>query len=118
MNLKPRGDRVFLAALIVSLLFHLSMVTLFRIVIYFPRVDIEFVDVSIVEDKPAPEPALTEQLTLPDPGEALDRLTDASLEAESLPRFPPLELPSLRFSELDLLRVADRHRCMPGDGSQ
>ena len=106
MNLRLRGDRVFLAALMVSLLFHLSMVTLFRIVIYFPRVNIEFVDVAIVEDTD-PRPALAEQLTLSDPGEALNRLTDESLEAEGLSHLPPLEfeLPSLRFSELGLLRV-------------
>lgn len=105
MNRKFSGDRVFLVALTVSLLFHLSMVTLFRIVIYFPRVDMEFVDVDIVE-WPS-EPVLAEQLTLSEPGETLERLAEDALDTERANRLPPLEfeLPALPFSELDLLRV-------------
>lgn len=103
-------DRVLAKALIASALIHMSAVTLFRIVIEFPRKNTDFFRVSIVQSAPVralrvpePEPAglqlgvqdavvpaLGEPLTLRDPLQ------------ESLPE---IELPTLPFEELSLVRL-------------
>ena len=53
------SGRAFTVAMTISLLFHLSAVTLFRIVVYFPRYDIEYFDVSIVETRVPIRPLAT-----------------------------------------------------------
>jgi len=101
---KRAGHRKFYVACAISAVFHLSMVTVFSIVIYFPRQDIVFRDFSIVPVQ-VPEPRT------PDPGGLV-------VEAGGLPgdqlalrgpagggTFPDIQLPTLEFAELARLRV-------------
>lgn len=96
------GDRSFAAALIFSAVFHLSMVTVFRIVTYIPREDIHFARFDIVsvprsvagEGRPAaeiPSDSAGPQLALRGISEEGTRL----------------RLPTLEFAELDRLRVRE-----------
>ena len=103
-------DRIFLITLCVSILFHLSAVTLFRIVVYFPRHDIEYIDIAIIESR-ALTPSIPlgqDRLELPNPESGLERLELAenplATQAE-LGGIPSIQLPTLQFEELGLLRV-------------
>jgi hypothetical protein len=109
-----RDARVFRAALVISIILHLSTFTLFRIVIYFPRQDIDYYQFDIVEATATP-PVPT--LTTPDPiPGAADQLSlsglDRSLADEPegdiaglSPSLPPIQLPTLEFAELRRFRV-------------
>ena len=106
MTRRTRLNRVLILGLVVSFAFHLSAVTLFRIVIYFPRENIEFVDIALVETRETL--GLNEQLTIPSADEALERLTRSQQgDTDTGIAFPQIEfeLPTLRFSELELLRL-------------
>lgn len=99
-----RHNRVLVVALTVSALLHLSAVTVFRVVIYFPREDIEYVQFSIV--RAAPEPAIESGAG---PGGAwrpphLAAGLDHGRLAMRAP-LPDVELPTLEFAELQRLRV-------------
>lgn len=102
-----RRDRVFAWALAFSFLFHLSMVTVFRIVIYFPRPDLAYYDLSIVEGPSTtiPGPSLGEALEVPSADDALERLDATRADLDPWSALPPVALPSLNFSELDLIRL-------------
>lgn len=115
-------------ALAFSILFHLSMVTLFRIVIYFPRQDIDYLNVDIVRTDIVRERFAREQperLSMPDSDLGFERMTEFSgdLVTDSLARtqsntaesnsdpwagLPQIELPKLKFEELDRLRFQVR----------
>lgn len=109
MNRRAGRDRVFARALVASAVLHLSAVTLFRIVIYFPREDIEYFEVSIVEAAPSrslsvPAPSSdampdSPEFDTPDFGQTL-ALSDPLRET-----LPEIELPTLKFEELSLLRL-------------
>ncbi len=111
MTARAGRDRVFARALFISALVHLSAVTLFRIVIYFPRHDIEYYRVSIVESAPSrrlsvPERAIDGAVQgipfdTPDLGQTL-ALNDPLMSFDPLPE---IELPTLQFEELSLLRL-------------
>lgn len=112
--MKPamKARSLFVGALAFSLLFHLSMVTVFRIVIYFPRHDIDYFQFNIVEARARPKTDLNsrEVLQVPSPDGALERIRAGGVlgEAEAPPweeSLPPVTLPTLEFGELDLLRV-------------
>ena len=120
--------RTMQLALAFSILFHLSMVTLFRIVIYFPRYDIDYLNVDIVRTDRVRAVARSEpleRLSVPSSESGFERMTgltsdaledslaDAGMETESAPRdpwagLPQIELPTLRFEELDRLRFQVR----------
>lgn len=104
---KPR-NRAFLAALGFSIVFHLSMVTVFRIVIFFPRHDIEYFQFNIVESaRPAPpEREAPRQFELPPNAEAFERAAGVG-EARSVAAdwLPPIQLPTIPFADLELLRA-------------
>ncbi len=95
------SSRVFHAALLISFCFHLSMVTLFSIVIYFPRKDITYYDFRLVQARP--------QQVAPSSEGVIQRpmLTDplASNLSEGL---PAVDLPTLEFAELHRIRVYRR----------
>lgn len=102
---RKRADhRKFLVACAISAVFHLSMVTVFSIVIYFPRQDIVFRDFSIVPvavpDPRGPEPAETAEDAGTPPGGQL-ALRDPMRGGA----FPAIQLPTLEFAELERLRV-------------
>lgn len=111
--MKPRGghDRVFLAALTFSFLLHLSMVTLFRIVVTFPREPILYYDLSLVEASERgtlPGTLTRESLEVPSASDALKRLEvgEEGSSDSDWPSLPSVALPRLSFSELDLIRLS------------
>jgi hypothetical protein len=108
MSRSHAENRVFAIALLVSILIHLSMVTLFRIVIYFPRIDIPYYDFRIVQARATPvdSQVYREVLSIPTADEAFDRLTAETEPSEPpISGLPPIELPTVRFAEMDLLRL-------------
>jgi len=87
-------------ALLVSLFLHLSMITVFRIVLVLPRERIEFYEmriVSTVDESEAPSMVENASATAPD---AL-ALGGASLYED----VPDVELPVIEFAELERLRI-------------
>ena len=100
-------DRVFTWALALSFLIHLSMVTLFRIVIHFPRPELAYYDLSIVEAPSLAFPAavLGETLEAPSADDALERMDAQQDDGNPWSNLPPVTLPQLNFSELDLIRL-------------
>jgi len=99
-----RPDRVLVRALVASLALHLSAVTLFSIVFEFPRKDIEYFSVAIVETPtlaaaaPALPPPGNEQISLAGPD-------FASTQAPTPGALPTIELPALRFEQMERLRM-------------
>ena len=93
------SDHIFACALVLSLLLHLSAVTLFRIVFYFPHKDIDYFDVTIVRPPTLPVAAAAPP----------DRLSLAGPNFDAAPAIgsslPPIELPVLKFEKLDQLRI-------------
>lgn len=106
-HFRRRADRRGLyIAFALSAALHLSMVTVFTIVIHFPRVDIQYRDFTIVPvpvyvpepapvEPPAPETAATTPST--------DQL--ALRGPDSLSPLAGIQLPTLEFAELERLRV-------------
>lgn len=96
--LNRRHRRRMAVAGAVSLGFHLSMITLFEIVLVFPREDTRYFEVTIVSshapdaDGAAPAPRTGDQLALTGPS-----LLDAEL--------PAVALPVIEFAELERLRI-------------
>lgn len=109
MNTGLIRDGVFARALFVSLLIHLSAVTVFRIVIYFPRHDIEFYDVAIVQTRVPLEPlAMNPSATAAEadvPYQKLDLSGPDFGPGDGGSILPAIQLPTLRFEELNLLRM-------------
>jgi hypothetical protein len=93
-------------ALLFSTLFHLSMVSIFSIVIWFPTTEGRYLTVSIARITPeqAKRPASTPQLQLPTPDALMDKQSGLAAEAanEYPANLPPIELPRLRAPELNL----------------
>jgi len=114
-----RHSRAFAYSLVVSALFHLSMVSVFSIVIYFPRRDAPYYAVRLVEQRPdapaARGPVSTvprETLRVPSPDRLLEdgRAEDAAgpgLEPGPLASLPPIELPRLEFPDLERIRTRE-----------
>lgn len=100
-----RHNRVMRWALAASMLFHLSAITVFRVVIYFPRQDIRYVEFQIVQASPVYEsaPEAPSQAAAPVWREGALRLGGDRLLEDSGP--PPIQLPTLEFAELSRLRM-------------
>ncbi len=101
MIARRRSDRIFARALVLSLLLHVSAVTLFRIVFSFPHKDVEYFSVVIRETPPMPaaDPAPPDRLSLAGPD-----FTGAA-PADPPDLLPAIELPALKFEKLDQLRM-------------
>ncbi len=105
----PRPDparrmrRRFAAACAVSLLVHLSFVTLFRVVVYFPSASPTYYRLEIVSVAPVPrapaDPVRELYEGAPVPGLRL-RGSDSLLDGP-----PEVELPALNTGEMERLRV-------------
>ena len=108
MNSAGSRDHVILVSLTISFFFHLSMVTLFRIVIYFPQEKIEYYDLSIIQASPRSAFAQTLQksLDVPSAQDAEQRLSQSSPSYDRWANLPPVNLPTLQFSEFDLIRLS------------
>ena len=104
-----KRDRIFLMALGVSLMFHLSTVTLFRIVIYFPDYDSAYHRVDII--KSTGVSAFTQAFKSSSDGtEASTRFEGDETTSEfhySSSKFPSVDLPRLSFSKLRLPRSTE-----------
>ncbi len=102
-------DRAFLMAVTLSTFFHLSMVTVFSIVIVFPREEIHYHSFRIVEP-----PRLMTGIRGPGgsgaafgalpPGEALH----LSGESDFWGALPDIELPTIEFAELRRFRIREK----------
>ena len=106
--MKRKRDRIFLMALGFSFVFHFSMVTLFRIVIYFPRYEQVYYRINLVESTNVS--AFT-QAFQPDSVEAGNRarfegLTESPDIQHVWSSLPSVELPRLNFSKLELPRIS------------
>jgi hypothetical protein len=98
--------RPLAVALAVSVLFHLSMVSVFSIVIWFPRADIRYLSFDLVYP-PAHDrvPIQRNFLRMSRPDQMMDRAEAAALEEtehnEWLASLPPVELPRFTFPKLE-----------------
>lgn len=99
---KPEMGGGFRAALIISAVFHLSMVTVFRIVTYIPREDIRFTEFTIVSVTPETEPWPVADILAP----AVGAGTQLALRGLGGGNFG-VQLPTIEFAELDRLRVRE-----------
>lgn len=108
-HFRKRADRrSFYIACAVSAVFHLSMVTVFSVVIYFPREDIRYYDFNIVPVT-AEEPAVAERAEelgggLPESATG-DQLALRGMGSSRTSR--EIQLPTLEFAELERLRVRE-----------
>ncbi|MEK7794287.1 MAG: hypothetical protein AAB353_07145 [Candidatus Hydrogenedentota bacterium] len=94
-------------ALSFSVLFHLSMVTIFRIVVLFPEEPIDYVAFTIVPQ----ETGTRDRLLLSSPDSAFERVAGETSEdparefARLADGLPSVELPTVEFAGMDLLRA-------------
>ena len=110
-----KQDHVFLVALGISGLLHLSMVTLFSIGIYFPREEQEYYDFEIVDSRmlEAGFSESADRLNLPSQGELGPGIANdpnfgnENDEHFATPSLPSIELPRLEFADLERLRLRE-----------
>ncbi len=110
-------NRSLLAALSVSVVFHLSMVTLFSIVFEFPVQHIDYYDFRILSEEPAATQAPERQpprrlAALPTLENPLRRAELGGLDRDAepdawTPRLPAIELPRLEFAEMEMLELRE-----------
>jgi len=105
-------DRALVISLGVSVLFHLSMVTVFSIVIFFPRETIRYHSFRIVEppaQRPVTARAGNYRLRVPSVAEATADGASGLIDEEALwATLPQIKLPTVEFAELRRLRVHER----------
>lgn len=101
-------SRLLTWSFLASLLLHLSAITLFRVVIFFPRQDIQYVEFHIVQAAAPPAPADEPGQTPADADSRGWTRGGLQLGGERLYETegpPPVDLPTLEFAELNRLRV-------------
>ena len=114
----PR-NRAFGVALVISGILHLSTVSVFSIMIWFPRHDLKYFSVDLVRQELAPAnaeaPARTGALRVRsadelfagnETGLAADTMAADSM-ADAWAGLPPIELPRVEFAEFDRLRTRE-----------
>lgn len=101
-------DRPMMVALAVSAAFHLSMVTLFSIVIKFPVPRVQYYRFEIVDPRTRQPivPSDRRSSLFPPIGEVLGGEGAATAE-DPWQGLPKIELPTLAFTELDQLRARE-----------
>lgn len=124
-------NRPFTIALTVSAVFHLSMVSVFSIVIWFPRRDVKYYAVDIVREAPLRRQASSlpaasrppDKLRLSSPGQLMDDDSGGAFATESMDdtggelsltspadewaALPDIELPRLEFAALERIRTRE-----------
>jgi len=99
-----KRDRILLIALGVSFVFHFSMVTLFRIVIYFPRYELGYYRINIVESAGAS--AFTRAFQPESDGTDYPAQFKGDPGSEEIRHdwleLPTVDLPRLNFSQLEV----------------
>lgn len=94
---RPRLN-IFGVAFVISLLFHLSMVTVFQVVILFPRTEIRLYKVDIVQaQRSTPQE--------PAQGFGLEPLNIGETNLGVSRLIPDIDLPTIEFAELERLKV-------------
>ncbi len=108
-------DRAFLVSLVVSAVFHLSMVTVFSVVIFFPRHRVDYYSFSII--RPETGLAIPERprdiLRVPSPAtvshaEAVDAETQINTRRRIADALPKIDLPTVEFAELRRLEARQK----------
>lgn len=108
----PRSH-AFAAALVVSTLFHLSMVSVFSIVIRFPSQGIRYLPLEIVEQmaRTVTHAGPHDTLRTRSPGDILEEREPAALSAatpsEPWDALPAVELPRLQLAASDPMRTRE-----------
>lgn len=97
-----RRNRRLVAALVFSACFHLSMATLFNIVIAFPREDLRYFQVSIVS---SPESGSQRIVPAADPSARTGDMLTLSGTSRFESEVPRVALPILEFAEMERLRI-------------
>ena len=103
----PQKTRRFVFALLFSLLLHLSAVTIFKVVIYFPRQDIVYFPFDIVPTESSSQVSLglSHELTLG----GMETLFNNDAPPDNGLRIrgtlPDIELPTMEFAEMDRLQM-------------
>ncbi len=104
-------DRAFVVSLGFSVLFHLSMVTVFSIVIFFPREAIHYYSFQIIEP-PSQRPSVAAQGDRSQAPSLGDVSTNGALHlsggSDPWGVLPEIELPTIEFAELRRLRVREK----------
>lgn len=101
LQLKKDRNRFF-KTIIFALILHLSAVTLFKIVVYIPRSDLQYLDIRVVQadiDK-SYSSTLTSRLKLSKKLES-----EGDLNVNELRQSSSFELPKIEFEELEKLRL-------------
>ena len=109
-------NRVLAYAVGFSLLFHLSMITIFRIVLYFPEENVDYFPLEIVnpqetrvtEDETVPASSGLTLPSLDNPFSKSNTLASAesdALSANAMDELPKISLPTLAFAELERLEA-------------
>ncbi|HUW59663.1 MAG TPA: hypothetical protein VMZ06_01555 [Candidatus Bathyarchaeia archaeon] len=114
----PR-NRAFRVALVISGILHLSTVSVFSIMIWFPRHDPKYFSVEIVRQESAPGAAAApthggalrvrsaeELFAGDDVGSSGDRIAENAM-ADAWAGLPPIELPRIEFGEFERLRTRE-----------
>lgn len=109
MKRAGKRDRIFRIALGVSFAFHLSMVTIFRIVIYFPADELGYYRISIIDSAEAPafSKAFQPDVEAAEKPALLGEEAESEAIQPSWPNLPSVDLPRLNFSELKLPSTAE-----------
>lgn len=120
-------ERAFVVSLLFSALFHLSMVTIFSIGIWFPATPTRYYSFRIVPQRSAINSSTSigadisrQVLRVPDAGHPLDLISDTVVDSPQnsvappprlagaegiLGGLPPVDLPKLEFAGLERLRL-------------
>jgi len=103
-------NSVMKLAILISVLFHLSMVTLFQIVILFPQNEIDYFLFQIIDPRTQQAQAAPDgkRLRMPSPDEAFERIAPATGNdtlRNAISPLPEIILPTLEFASLDRLRL-------------
>lgn len=110
----------FHAAFFISVLFHLSMVVVFNVVIYFPRDDIQYYKVEIVQARPAALLPVSspDRLRLSKAQDPFEKEVRPADQLSGLDGMLDIELPTLEFAELSRLKVRQENVNPPIDYSE
>lgn len=92
---KPKRSK-FIAALLCSCIFHLSMITVFRIVIAFPKDTVQYYELHII--------ASTDTMEISSPASQPLRSRNA-LTLTGQQAMPEVHLPIIEFAEMERLRI-------------
>jgi len=104
--LQLRKDRNrFIKTIIFALILHLSAVTLFKIVVYIPRSDLQYLDIRVIQTDmdSSPHSNVASRLKLSKNMENDDE--DTEFNINELKQSSTFELPKIEFEELEKLRL-------------